>query len=441
MDKEKPTYLMLRRDLVSQPDMDFTEQHALIVYTILFNGPIIASDSDLIINPQLRNSILNDSFVQSLVDSGYIQFAVRSEEGVLKPLSETSLTILQNKGHNPLIPDERHGVCPEFNFVEDHGTILAYSHDGAVERYEKEVLRILHELSRTNAYVTQLYPDHAKFIIDAIQKFVENGGKLTWSFFGPNSDLWNLICQSSPKLEISQTTKRFLSDAMRGPYATFLPETLKVSPTYSKEDSLGIDIWRGRYLLDKETITKQTFNRARISLVDYVAGLTSLTLNDIQELRQSGERVAYDAACIKFSRTLKDVNEPIRSLHEYRRRIDSKILERINKKADTDTESIQVSIIGKKIHEFQDSEVGQWVKFGVVYAADQFTFGSVSLLDFLLTRFQHRQQEKAVDELHERSEVDKEIAIQEFQQLGSHTLEGKAIIDQVDIRDFCTDVV
>jgi len=441
--EEKSTYLMLRRDLIFKPDMDFTEQQALIIYTILFNGPIIASDSDLIVNPQLRYAILHNKFVTSLVDSGYIQFAIRSENGVLKPLSETASTIFKNKGHNPLIPAGGHGKCHEFHFIENHGTILEYSLNDAAERYQREALKILYKISQTKDYAmwSQLDPDLARLVLQATKIYLEGGRKLTWSFFKPSSSLWNLIHQLSPEFKVSNSAKLFISNAMRGPYATFLPETLKVSPTYSKEDSLGIDMYRGRYLQNKETLVRKTLNRARISLVDYVTGLNSLSLNDIQKLRQSDERVAYDNACLKFSRTLADIDEPVRALYEYRRRIDSKILQRLRKRANVeDTENIEVSIIGGKIHKFQETELGQWIKFSVVTAADQFTCGAVSIADFLYTRLQQRQQKNAEKEAHERNEIEKEIAIQQFQQEGSPILEGQAIIDEIDIRDFCTDV-
>jgi hypothetical protein len=436
MTGEHATYWMVPRGLINRSSLDFTEQRALIVYAILFNGPVIASDSDFIINAQLRHAVLHDSFVQSLIDVGYLRFAFRRSGDTMHSLAETAETIRRNRGHNRLIPDELYGPCPEFAYVERTGRILTYALDNAAERYTRETIRLLASLTETNRF-SHIFPvAHAQALETIVHAHLADGQGLRWSFFETDSVLWDRLRRSFSNLTVEPATRQFLLDVTRGPYATLLPESLGVSPTYSHEDSLGVDMWRGRHLATEDELARRTVRRARISLVDYVAGLASLTLEDIRALREEHrEREAYDAACLRFSRDLTDIDEPLRALYAYRRRIDAKILERLKKAAEDDTEELRVSLI-RQVDRFRHTQAGEWVKFGILYALDSFTFGAFSLLEFAFQRFQRRPAPVSDAD---RSEVDKEVEMERLtREPAAHVLDGKAIVDKPDVRDFCT---
>ena len=282
MRDQETTYWMMPRSVINGNPHDFSEQRALIAYNILFNGPLVISDSDVVVNPQLRNAILNqDSFVKELIDHHYLQFAFRVNGEQVISLAQTARNIKKNKGHNPLIADDRHGPSPEFDYIESLGRRFTYSSARAAERYTRESLKLFRSLSIQNRYSEMLPVRHALALTQVLESHVEEGNLLNWSSFLADSGLWVQFGKRFPDLALNPELISFSHAVARGPYASFIPEALGVNPAYSPEDSLGMDVWRKRFLLAEELLEKKTIRCADISVIDYVSGISALSFKEL----------------------------------------------------------------------------------------------------------------------------------------------------------------
>ena len=392
MTQEQPTFWMIPREIFFLNNTSFVEHRAFISYNIIYNGPIIISDSDFVNDIHIRNAILNEKFVKNLIESKYLQFACRTQNGRFIPFEDILGSIIKNGGHNIYISEDRLRQSEELLYVENNALLRPFSFVGAGERYTRETLRLFESLSNVGMYSQEFPPEYAQVMYETLQEYVNAGDVLTWSHFLPEKNLWATLAQRLSPKPLQEQHKKFAFEAVRGPYVTFLPEILKVNPTYSKEDSLGIDIWRGRHLLTEKELARRQIRSPQKKLSDYVAALATVSMEDIHKLRQSNECSAYEKACSEFSKNTTDVLSPLKAFLEYRRLVDDTIFKTLGKKSNQSATFV-ISLMERGKDLLQDTSLSKsWIKFCVMYGLDFFTFGLPSTLEFAYNKIYPRIQ-------------------------------------------------
>lgn len=430
-----PTFWMTPRELFHPERSDFQQLRAVITHTALYGGPLLISDSDFINNLHLRDAVVSgDPFVIPLLESGYLRLAIREENGQPVPLGATAEGIYKRGGHTPQIPAERFKESPEFQFVQEHGQSLTYSLDGAAERYHRETLRLL-EMAPFTA--EELAPEFRRAILAVVHERAQTH-KLDWSYFTGPSTFWDALQQRLPGVPVRERLEEFLVAATRGPYATFIPTVLGLNPTYSHEDRLGVDLWRGRVGMTEEALERKTLKRARIGLGDYVKGLASLSVKAIEALRASGEFAAYEAGCEQVARGTLFPEEPLLALHQYRLRIDDAVLTALARRRAGD--EFEEEYRATALHEHGANEAAAWCRFGVGTLIDAATYGLYSICDFGFQRVQRLLgwDDAAAAAREERlKEAQKEAEIARL--AGSPTIDAVILADRPSVRDIYTE--
>ena len=420
-------------------------QRAQLTYKILHNGPSLLLDSDLINNLHLRDAILQeDRYILGLIESGLLQFAVREVNRVTIPLATSAQSILKVRGNVPIVPVERFDASAEFDFVERHASLVQWSLESAKNRYGPEVIRILTETLFDPKDLPDLY---RIAILEFVEHRAAEGQPISWGLFYnlQDTDLWSYMSQRFPGKAVRRRYGNFIFQALRGPYASFIPDSLGMSATYTTEDRLGLDIARGRYNANVEDLQKITLARARIGLSDFVEGLARLDVKDVIQLRSSEEFGAYERACMNFSASHGQITDVLKAYHSYRRRIDHSILDLlghhrpIEKSSDTYS---ALKILGNRKH---------WVRFALDLARDMIpTFGIPTVLEFGWNRLQEfkgtdamsKKVRQAVAErakLDEHREIEKELLITQMQMDHQPTFDGKLLLG-TKTNELCTSV-
>ncbi len=340
---------MTPREILDTNQCNLEHQRALITYNVLFNGPLIISDSDYISNQHFREAIRQGNpFFRALIEEGFILFAIRHQDTQPVSMGKTAEDIFKRGGHTAwpgrsAIPPEQFGDSPEFDFVERNAQLIPFSLDQYSTRYQAEVLRVFRE---TSFRAEDLPTSYVQAILEICQEWTATGKSITWSFFTYGSDFWKALEQRFPGGHIFERYGQFIFDVARGPYVTFLPQALGVNPTYSREDRLGVNIWRGRYELTEEELLRITLRGSRINLADMAAGPAKLEAQDIRRLRISPALFAYEQACEEFSQGRNTANDTLGALGEYRHEVESAILNALHRRFSSETVAEQYHISG-----------------------------------------------------------------------------------------------
>src|ERR1700738_686647 len=266
--EELSTVWVIPRAVLDIKQCDLEQQRALIAYNLLFNGPLILVDSDYISNLNLRAAVRNgNQFFCRLFEERLVRLAIR-EEGKGEPtsLAKTSEMIAGRKGG--LSDGTPTGDAPEFTWVERKTMPVTFSLSRAEQRYQEEILRIFCD---TKFRDDDLPLTYAETLREILEERVASGGRISGSLFGPQSELWLIMEQRLNESGIRERVGQFVFDVARGPYVTFLPDSLGLSATYSQEDKIGIDLFRRRYVLAEEQLKKRTLSLRRPSLAQTVA--------------------------------------------------------------------------------------------------------------------------------------------------------------------------
>lgn len=410
------------------------QQRALIVHAVLYGGPLLVLDSDFINNLNFRDSIVRgDRFFIPMIEHGLIRFAIRERNGQSIPLGEIAEGILRRKGHTKHIPVERFGNSEEFEYIQEHAQVVPYSEDGAGTRYHRETIRILETTQFTE---NELPPKVHSAVLATVREYAE-GNQLNWSYFMQGSPFWTELEARLPGSRVRERFGEFMFAVARGPYVTFIPDALGVNPTYSREDQLGIDLWRGRHGMPEQVLERKQLKRSRIGIGDYVQGLAALSIGDIERVRNSGEWAAYEAGCQQLARGTAFPSEPLGALHHYRRRVDDAVLEALSRRRDGNEvdEEYEVSGVGEKVF----SEVGKWCRFAIKEVVAHATFGLPHVLEFGHQRLQAMLGQDEVSEAvraEREKEVRKEIELTKLQ--GRPLVDSEITADKPSVRDIFT---
>ena len=319
MGQELNTFWMIPRGVLNAPASAHVEQRALITCNVLFGGPLIISDSDLINNLYIREN-LHTRFVRDLLERGFLSIARRNFAGQPIPLRKVAETIKRKSGG--LLKNVEDRPFDDLDSIEAISCCIDYDLAEAQPRYESEVLRVLRLL---NAREDLLPAALSKTIIDVLE---ENSlpQAVTWSTFDPTSTLWNTIHRRHGDDTLRERFGRRVFEVARGPYSTFIPGTLKIGATYSSEDQVGIDLWRGRYGMTNTEIERLTIRSYTLSPADTVAGLAMLTVDDIERLRSSKALQAYEDGCDRLGFGETGLNEIKDAFLTYRAEVNYAIM-------------------------------------------------------------------------------------------------------------------
>jgi hypothetical protein len=427
------TFWIIPREMLNASQLQFEQQRAFITHSILFGGSLIISDSDFIQNLHLRDAIAQgDKFIVPLIESGYLQFAIRAKNGSPVPFGKTAESLAQS-GRNEQIPTGRFTDSPEFRFAEANAQCRHFPVDGAAERYHNETLRIL---KTTQFNERDVCPNFLKAVHTILDEYVQDN-KISWAYFGKRSVFWQRVQMMVPDTPVWDLYGPYLFAVTRGPYATFIPDVLGISPSYSREDQLGVDLWRGRYNLTKEVIERKQLKRARIGLADKIVGLAALSVTDIHTLRCSAEFLAYECACKQLGRGTLFVDEVTIALNAYCNRIDDAVLRALlrNRRGEEFAEEYEISLLRKVGQEV--GAVGQFVvRQGVSSALNSTVGGILSVLEFSYQRYQlwHGQDPISEGARQERNkEASKDLELNRLRD--SPTLISTVTTQTASIRD------
>jgi hypothetical protein len=384
-----------------------------------------------------RMAIRNrDSFFHGLVESELVRLAIRKEHGVFVPLAATSEAIARRRGLEPETPT---GEAPEFQDLEPKTSTVGYSLQDAEHRYQTEILRIFAE---TEFRDEDLPPRWTQALRQVLQEHVSKGSALAWSFFGKESMLWPLVEHRLGEREAWERVGKFVFDVARGPYVTFLPDTLNVSATYSHEDKLGVDLFRKRYALSEKQLAKITLKKPRPNLADTVAGLAKLDVDDVLRLRKSDALAAYEAESRQVGQEAGSIDVALNALLEYRREVEDAIFGALGRKSSSGTEVSESYVASALANESGlRKELFAWTRFLVDTALDIPTFGIFSKLSFGFDRVQAwRGRDPETKALHRGAELEKAASLRKEEAfaklLPQGTIDDEAVIDQ-GIRDLC----
>ena len=427
-----PTFWMTPRRVLDPQQCDYEQQRALITHAVLYGGPLLVSDSDFINNMVMRDGVAQgDPFFLSMIERKLLQFAIREEGGNPMPLGNTAEKIFKNNGHSKQMGAERFCESPEFRHIEQHAETSRFSCAGAAARYHKETLRILEQAPFEQSDL----PDPVRnAVVEMVKDHVEKN-TLNWSYFSRGSTFWEGL---EARLRITQAWDRygeFINAVARGPYATFIPDTLGLSPTYSNEDKLGVEIWRGRLRATEQDVQLKKLKRARIGLADLVHGLAALSIDDVLELRASGQRSKYEDACQKSARGTLFLDEPLDDLHRYCQLVDDKVLSALSRKRDGD--EVDDHYIARAV----GSESGAWFQFSFKQMASLVTAGVSDFIEFGYQRIQAMFGKNPASEVI-RAEREKEVEKDRLfnKHKGTSAIETEITADAPSVRDIFTTV-
>jgi hypothetical protein len=335
MTENEHTFWMVPRAILSADADRLQYQRALLAYHVLFSGKVIISDSDVVNNLFLRNAIrADDDFVLELLAHKLLTIARRTIGGEHLPLGKVSEAIARRPGG--LLGRIAPGNSPELARFEYLATSVPYDLNTAQPRYQVEVLRVF----KATRFDAHLLPQDLAIVISQIcEETISSGGTLSWNLFTPQSELWPAIQR---RLGDDTALKRFgdaVFEIARGPYSTYLPSALGVGASYSSEDRVGVDIWRGRYNVPQIELDRQTLTAPAHDLADMIGGLMRLTVTDLVKLRASAARAAYEDACANYL-TSNDFSAVLRSFFSYRAEINDAISGAIRRSGKLNMETV-----------------------------------------------------------------------------------------------------
>jgi hypothetical protein len=424
------------------------EQRALITHNLLYNGPITISDSDFINNTILRLAFRDDDwFYRGLLEQGMLSLAVRAINGNILSLSEIASDMLTRPGHSMDLDTDSYQRGEELALVEEKGQILGYPLDDAAPRFAQKLLKLFKQNK-----VAGLSDGVVEYLVHACE-MADNAGKLSWGWFSAESPFWidfaEQFALSDSKLAGLKST---ISNVARGPYITFLPESLGLMPSYSTEDRFAMEVYRGRYGQKEQELENVTLRRPRIDLGDFVAGLAKLSINDIVTLFNSSEASAFRNSCNDLSIAKIDIQQASYCLCAYRERIESMVCERLARGRSRDLVSEKYSfVLGAETPLESSQEEPIWesfLRFSAELTADVafFHVGSALMFSYeIVQRLRGRSKvQTAVQQTHRQSqelakaeEVAKEVAIGEMIRSKQKQVDFTILADRPYSRDFC----
>ena len=329
MDKGATAVWKIPREVHFSDHFNLDHLKAFINYNVLFSGPVVISDSDLIISPLFRAAgKVKDKHINGLLDAHLLHIAIREAAGEQVPLGISAAAIHHRNGHSPLIPDDEYGDTPSLDWYASFtDNIHSYSLDNAELRYRRLITKIFRD---TDFREEQLPEKVRQAIYEICEERNSNGTPLQWGNFMDYlhgySPLWADVARRTGTAETEALTYAPFVDAVaRGPFVSFLPESLDANPIYSAEDSVGIDIWRGRFNQTKHEIERKEIKSRKLSLADYSQGLAELSVNDLLNLRSSSEFQEFEKKCAQLARGLGSADDARQAFFEYRLLVENAI--------------------------------------------------------------------------------------------------------------------
>ena len=268
-----------------------------------------------------------------------------------------------------------------FSYFEKNSEPLVYSVDENRDFFSTNLVRIL---QTTDFQQDDLNDEQLRVVLELIDEWQSNQ-VLDWATFSQESPLWNEL---SNRLAIDDAKAEFgdfLFAVARGPWVMFLPDVLGLAPCFSEEDRLGVELTRGRYNTNRETIDRRTFKRKDWGLHDLIRGLAALSVDDINRIRASDECNAYHSCCSRMAQGAIFPDELRVTFIEYQQRIDDAVFQ-VLKKHTGERES-------EYLAEQLDSRFSTWVKWtakkGAIEAGkaaiDSLTLGGLTFCKFRLS--------------------------------------------------------
>jgi hypothetical protein len=439
---DRQTYWVIPRDILDQTKSDAERHRALLTYVVLFGGPALISDSATVRNSFLRRAIRSDvgasgdGFIRELIDRRFLRFAIRTVDDVDVSLAATAVKLnsrfgTARVGYEPL--DE----TAEFDYIEKNAHLVRYDSGDAEDWYQRQTLRIFRDMPFDPVQLPETY---RRAVVAVLGDHIEQKKPyFGLSDFRADSALWQDIVRRTGKPHLWDRCGAFIHDVARGPYVTFLPQKLGVSPTYSPYDRLGLNYLRGVRDEDEQVLDVHELRRRLLRLADFVAGLRVLTVDDIDALRNSDERRAYDGAMLLYAMSLSDSRDVATALTTYRMRIDDRIRRRLSG-VDPEEEIVEAKVgiirsLGTDTVRFifvelfaalLPPESGELGKAGIRYMWDRF----FELDRREIEEAQRVEGREAVRKQMEAAEIENESILDDFVRAGSPVVESSITVDK-----------
>jgi hypothetical protein len=442
--RDEQTYWILPMDLFDPRQSDPVRYRALFTYIVLFAGSVVFSDSAVVGDRRFRLALRadvdgsGDGFTRELVDRGYLRFAIRERGGVAVSLADTASGIAERSGEY-WVGYEPLGET-EFHYVEQHGNLISYNLDGAAQRFQHEALRIFSRSFETGG----LPETYRRAFVSVMQEMIADQRPFGLAEFCEGSSLWKRVMKRTGKPHLFERYGDYVYSVARGPHATFLPERLGINPTYSPTEKLAIDRWRGRDQDEPNLVEQRTVRTRALRLADFVDGLRHLTGADVDALRTSDERLAYDGLLRDFALGKAGSDEVLGGLLTYRRRVEDRIMIRIRSRPAEETE-FQGSVNAFRA---VGTELVRWVFVdGLAMLADQATLGAFGRVRYVWDRLhEFREQERLTmrnaaeqEDLRkqfEAAEAEKDGVVEGLLRAENPAVEAALIVDKPGVRDF-----
>lgn len=259
---------------------------AHVIYNILTNGKIVFSDNQLMASANLRYALREEPIFSQSVKDQRIIFKVREEagRGSPTPLPEIYQAFADYRKIRPDLLDE--GYTAELAMVEEYGVKESWHYDRISDGFKTGVLAIL------DASFYPTLPDrHVDLVKNLIAEETErNGGVLGRVFLQTENHLPSLLDRYGV-LEFQEATRRLieLSDAV---YLSNLPRSYDLEPIYAPEHRRSFEILRAAEVRH-EKVGDPTNLKSRLKARHFEAGLTRLTVEDIDFVHQSSAYQRY----------------------------------------------------------------------------------------------------------------------------------------------------
>jgi hypothetical protein len=329
---DKRTYWLIQRGVIDSDPAETAVHRAVLAHVLLFSGPVLISDSAFIRSRFLRLSLREaikgrgDGFVRQLIDDNLLHVAIRTRGGVYQPLATSADKFIKDGKHR-IAGYQPPGDHPEFRYLEDHTSPLAYSLDDATARYQTTTLRVFND----NIFTEQQLPGRYRHsIAEVLADCIRRGTEFGLSDFSEDKDLWKEFVRATRCADLYKRYGAFIHAVARGPYATFFSDSLGFRPTYSPDDQVGIECLRGIYDKEVTVMDDAYFPGKLLHLSDFAVGLSQLTAQDIHDLQSTDELTAYNSLINQRAVELVDAKDVRAALLAYRRRIDERIMSRMS---------------------------------------------------------------------------------------------------------------
>ena len=285
---------------------------AYFKHSILYNGGLLISDSQLFDNINFRLLLQNDDDVKELIKHKLLAVAKRDSTADLVEFKNSRKDLLDPNIHKSNSIKSIYNNNNDISFVQENCKIIEYKISDISEEYTKKTLELFRQKTSETDDI------FLKELKDKLEEKHKKEKKLLRSYI--HYDLVNNLPEEKRDKYREIVQKLGTEYYVRG-----LSSILNIPAVYAKNQiDLFVKNSKKDEILDAKTF-EYTLN---LSASRYVEGLKVLTADDIIELIESDEYKMYSTISSRFDGTLKNSEDIKNIVYEYQRAIDEKIVER-----------------------------------------------------------------------------------------------------------------